>query len=508
MKKNKKFLFRFLFFVFLLGLWLLYAFYKFPRQSWVDGLLESWFLSKGLVMYRDFTNQYFPLLFMLLVPFHKIFGFSQMPTVYLAPVTSIFTLCVLAYFSYKYIKGWVKVIPPLFFAFWDPILLENHFTTAAFHSIVNLLIFVSWYVWYDKPTRFKVVVLGFLLSISLLSMQIVILYVLVVICAVLYRTLTDKKNLGINHFLLFLTGFFIPCLFILLWLKLTGAWSGFWYWNVSYYFSGTYPFLSMGKSSRDFRMFIGIFSPLIISLFICIENLFKYFQGRFNNIKSRIQIKDFWVFLISLILPATFLFAVFHPSRFYMAMSQTAFVFGISLSSIKERSNTKRYYLLTLLGLIIFLNTFTFIKDLIPIYERYFNYPRKYQMLDKIVENDPIYPAINWIKGNTPENSKLFVTESSLFYFASQRFPSSSRATMSLPMLFRPLSSFREEIIAKPPDYWVIDERNWTRFINFGYKDVSDYIKKIVSCGKVVARFDYITIVKHAADNVSCFDSI
>lgn len=475
--------------------WLLYAFYRFPRQSWVDGLLESWFLSKGLVMYRDFTNQYPPLLFIALVPFHKIFGFSQIPTMFLAPITSLATLAVLAYVSFRWLRGWTKVIPILFYVFWDPILSENHFMTTSFHSIINLLIFAVWWSWYTTPKKIKALLLGLFLSFSLLTMQIVVFFVAVVFISILYRALKDRKKVVYGHFFSVLLGFLLPCFLVIWWLSKTGAFPDFYYWNITYYFSGAYPFAVMGKSARDLRMYLAIISPVVIIFYLWLAQIRKrYFLSQI-----------FWAAIITISLPATFWFAVFHPSRFYMMMPMLALIFGLGANIfLKEKVKNKKIFILITAG-IIFLNLFTFVKDLVPVYARFLNHPRKFQMLDRITENDPMYTAIEWVKKNTSENSRLFVTESSLFYFASRRLPSSSRATMSLPMVFEPLSLFKEELIENPPDYWVIDERNWIRFKNFGYQYVVDFFKKIISCDKPIVKFDYITITKHTGGSSFCF---
>ena len=65
------------------------VFLVFPKQAWVEGLLEAWYTSKGLIFYKDFTNQYFPILQMLMVPLHNLFGYNQYPTLFLAPINSI-----------------------------------------------------------------------------------------------------------------------------------------------------------------------------------------------------------------------------------------------------------------------------------------------------------------------------------------------------------------------------------------------------------------------------------
>ena len=475
--------------------WLLYAFYRFPRQSWVDGLLESWFLSKGLVMYRDFTNQYPPLLFIILMPFHKIFGFSQNPTMYLAPITSLGTLAVLAYVSFKWLKGWVKIIPIMFYAFWDPILSENHFMTTSFHSIINLLVFVVWWSWYAAPKKIKAFILGLLLSLSLLTMQIVVFFIALIFVSVLYRVLKDRKKVGDSHFFLVLLGFLLPCLLVIWWLFKTGAFPDFYYWNITYYFPGIYPFFAMGKGARDLRMYLAIISPILILAYVWFTKISR--NGFFTQ--------TFYAVVVAASLPATFWFAIFHPSRFYMMMPIFALIFGLGTNIFfKEKTKNKKIFALMMAG-IVFFNLLVFIKDLTPIYAKFINHPREYQMLDRIYENDPIYQSIEWVKNNTPENSRLFVTETSLFYFASRRLPSSSRATMSLPWVFEPLSLFKEELIKNPPDYWVIDERNWIRFKNFGYQHIVDFFKKIITCDRPIIKFDYITITKHSGGSKFCF---
>ena len=106
-----------IFIIFLGIVWEIYVFIRFPKQAWVEGLLEAWYAYKGLVFYKDFTTTYLPFLHLTMMPFHVIFGFTQTPTLVLSPIVSIMTFLTIIIFSWRFLSGWYKYIPPLFFLF-------------------------------------------------------------------------------------------------------------------------------------------------------------------------------------------------------------------------------------------------------------------------------------------------------------------------------------------------------------------------------------------------------
>ena len=124
--------------------------------------------------------------------------------------------------------------------------------------------------------------------------------------------------------------------------------------------------------------------------------------------------------------------------------------------------------------------------------------------MTEIYPDDPMYKAVEWIKKNTPQNAKLFATTDSLVYLKTKRLPINAYATSNLPVVYTPFDKFKQALSTTPPDYWVIDERQWDRFHDFGYDEASEILQKILACEEVVAQIEHITIRKHKQGKNLC----
>lgn len=490
---------------FILGVfWLLFFFFRFPKQAWIDGLLEGWFMSKGLVIYKDFTSQYLPLLFLLSEPFHKLFGFTQVPTLALIPAASVITFMLITFVSGKWLKGWYRLLPLLFFLLWDPVLGENRFSTPTFQNIFNLLSFVVWFEWFKKPNRALAFVLGILLAITFLSCQITVFYLFVIFLSLLYKVLRDKKNFSSLIFLIL--GFGIPSIVVFCLLLEKNALYAMYYWNIRYYFSGGYPFSSQGKSNDTIILYLGLFSSIILIIGNFYFAFLNYIKNRSRNFLGLSFPQYFFWVLIPLSFAVPFWFGLFYRNRFQMGEAILAISVGMAVQlfySTKKKYNPlfKKIFLGIFLGITIISIIFV----IIPKYKNWLRYPRHLNILTKNYDSDPFTGSIKWIRDNTDNNSTLFATTDSTIYIETDRLPANHRASTNLPFVYRPLEDLKRELKIKAPDYWVIDERNWKRFHDFGYDDVTDFMKKILECEKVVKKFDYITIRKHEKGKNLCF---
>lgn len=487
MKKLKVFILENKFFVatFLTGLaWELFVFWRLPKQAFVEGLLESWYTSKGLVFYKDFINQYFPFLHLLLIPFHQIFGYTQEVSILLAPANSIILFILLAVFSAKFFKGWHKVIPLAFFLFWNAVLSENHFTPNSFQATTNFLVFIFWWRWYKKPNKLFAFLIGFFLSASFLTVHVVAFFVAAVAFSIFFRAFRDKKHF--DSLVAFTIGFLLPVIYIVIWFVRKGALYELYYRNIAYYFSD-YPFTRFGKNLDSAVLFSALCSPILLII---------YARPKF----------DIFLLLTLVGLPIGIWFAIFHPMRFLIFLPISAFILGMGTEFVSQEPKKRRKRGRVLVGLIIALNLLSFFYYILPKYKSSFRYPRKYNILSKVYEHDPMFKGIEWIKENTPEDAKLFVLDDPLYYLETNRLPSHSRATHNEPYTYEPLGTLKEEIKQNPPDYWVVDERLLKdRFHEFDYSYVSEFFEKILDCQTIVAQIEYLTIRKHDPENTSCF---
>ncbi|KKR81581.1 MAG: hypothetical protein UU73_C0001G0143 [Candidatus Daviesbacteria bacterium GW2011_GWA1_41_61] len=481
--------------------WLLFIFYISPRQAWIDGLIEAYFMSSGLVIYKDFVTQYFPILYLSMLPFHDIFGFTLKPTIALALVSSITAFLLLSFISYKLLKGWFRLIPLLFFLFWDPVLSENHFGTTSFQNILLLSAFALWWVWYQRPKMIPAFLIGLLLGIASMSGHIVLINSTVVFLSMIFRSWQIKKIKSIIYFGL---GFLIPVAFVFVYLLTHNVLGDFYNWTIKYYLSDSgYPF-AMGRGVENVVIFLTIFSPLLLVGAIIWFKVKKVKQSFFALQKKGLTLSltqsIFW-WLILLSFPLPFWFAIFHPNRFLTPEGIYALTAGLALQmlfKIKKNQLTK-----VLIICLIMLFAFSFY-IVLPKYQRNFSYPRPYLNLTRIYPEDPLFDIISWIKQNTTKEDKLFATVDSLIYLETNRLPANPRASTNLPVFYRPLERLVEELKQNPPDFWVIDERQWKRFADFGYQAETTVLKRILKCEPVVFQSDYITIKKHIFSQQLC----
>ncbi len=476
----------------------LLLFYLLPKQSWVDGLLQSWYFSQGLTIYKDSVSMYFPLLYALMVPFHKLFGFTQNPTIIISLVNSVILFTALTIFSFKNLQKWFCVFPPVIFLLWNFVLGNNQFTTPAFLNLVTFLSFACWWSWYKKPSKLQAILTGLFLSLTVFTVQIMALFVGVIFISLFLRQLASRKPLTLM--VITVIAFLTPIIIIGLWLASKNALSDFYYRVFLYYFSpGGYPY-TMGRSFENTLMFLTIFSPLIL----LIAGLGLSFKKKFNDIRvDFIYQRYIFSFLILVSFAVPFWFAIFHQSRFQSSLAVTSFLFGVGLKLVFDKGFRKVGNMVTI-GLVIVLHLLSLKDVIIPYFQKNIAYPPSKRIMTEIYPDDPMYKAVEWIKKNTPQNAKLFATTDSLVYLKTKRLPINAYATSNLPVVYTPFDKFKQALSTTPPDYWVIDERQWDRFHDFGYDEASEILQKILACEEVVAQIEHITIRKHKQGKNLC----
>ena len=495
---------RFMGIVFLVGVvWLVFLFLRMPKQTWVDGLLESWYMSKGLLIYKDFTSQYTPLLYLIMWVFHKIWGFGQEPTIWLSLVSSVMVFVTLAFVSTKWLTGWYRVLPLLFFLVWEPIVGGNHYGTMAFHEMVDLLALVMWFEWYRRGGKVAALFLGFFLGAGLMSTQIVGGFVIVIFISLVFRW-WQKRGKWLT-WPWAIVGFLIPVITVVGWLVGKGLISWFYYWAVKYYFYG-YAY-SLGRGWDNILIYFSIFLPL---LFVVAAAMLWFFckEARVQWRKKDVELSQLgWFFFILLSLPLPFWFAIFHPNRFQMGLAIFALIFGWGFELLMM-VRRRRWLSWGLMGLILCCNLVGVYRVVIPKLTWGWNYALEKNVLTRIYSDDPMYQVEEWVRRNTRSDDKLMATTDSMIYLDTDRLPVSRRVTTNLPQAYYPLEEFAKELSINPPDYWIIDERNWQRFRDFGKGDAAEMLIGILNCEPLVVKFDYVTIRKHEVGKPLCISDV
>lgn len=467
--------------VFLLSIaWELFIFIRLPKQAFIQGLLESWFVSKGLFFYKDFIGQYMPLLRMLMVPLHAIFGYNQTTTIVLAPITSITTLLILFYTSNKFLSGVFKIIPIIFFSIWHTFLQNNHFLASSFLGVIVLVSMILWLVWWKNPTRQKSFLVGLFTAFCVYTVQITLFFGLALNLSFLIKYWRNL-NKALENLLFAAIGFLVPSIIIILVYLKEGALYDLYVWTIKYHLT-SYPIAVYERGIENILIYLSIHLPIVLYLF--------------TNLKDS---KKLALFLIGISLPLVFWFAMFGPTRFEISLPLFALIFGVAAQGLYDKT-TQKYRKLgnVLLLFILVINVFTIAKyRLIDYKEKIFDTAYKHQVISEVYPEDPMYDAVSWMRSNSYPNDKIYVLGDALFYILTDRLPANKRAVASEPFVYLPFEEFRSEIEKGRPSYWVIDERLWKRFDDFGYEDLGVNFKKLIERDPVVAKFDYWTIRKH-----------
>ena len=476
-------------------IWELTVFYRFPKEAWIDGLMQGWYMSQGLVIYKDTSSMYFPILYLLMIPFHQVFGFTQTPTLLLAPINSLLLFMLLSFTSWKWLKGWFRILPLVFFLIWEPYLGANRFSSTAFLNTMTFIVFILWWKWFERPQKITAFLMGLFLGVSMLTVQIVGLFVGVVVFSVFLKYWVERRYP--DSLTSVLAGFFLPITFVLLWLISHNALSDFWTRAIAYYFAGSgYPY-SMGRGLDNILVFIAVFSSLSL--------LFRNIQLQLSNSrKGNDSLRYVFLTLILLSFAIPFWFAVFHYSRFQSSLAICSFVFGFTIQQLLVSKKKNVIFNRFMIGIIVAVNVFGIYQVLIPKYRYNFNFPIEKTVLTKVYKDDPFLEVIRWVRKNTPDNAKILAMTDSLIYLETNRLPVNAHATSNLPVVYEPLDQFKQKIKNQPPDYWIIDERQWKRFNEFGYEKTAKLLQKILSCETEAAKIEYITIKKHEKGKPVC----
>lgn len=471
------------------------TFVQFPKHAFLYGLIQSWFMSKGLVIYRDFVDAYLPLLKLLSIPVHQIFGFNQWVTIIASPILSILISVILYLMSKRWLKGISRFIPLLIFNIWNPFISGNQFTTTGFVGFCLLLMLYFWFDWVERKKSLSLFLTGLFGSTAILSLQIVVPFVMILLLTSLF---VSKNELSLlKRIIIILAGVLIPVIYVLLWFWTKGALYEFFYWNFLYYFQGGYPYSDLGRDPSLVLIFFSLHAPVLL----CVAYLFTKVS------KSDIfRPYTYLLFVVAFLsLPVIFWFAVFHPMRFQISLPIFAFLFGFCwhLKSDLKKMRHRQIALTALVAIAAF-QMFTLFKYAAPLYAKQIQGKQSSFIISKVYPNDSMFPAIEWVKNNTQEKDTIFVIGDTLFYFDAKRLPANSRSTATEPIVYVPLDSLSNELKQESPNYWIIDERMFLRFSKeWKMPEVTDYFENALSCQKKVISFDYWSIYEQI--NSECF---
>lgn len=423
------------------------VFIFFPHTIEITGVLETWFPYKGLVPYKDFGSFHFPLGRLILLPFHLITNWNLRVDPFLGLATSLLTLRLIYTYSKKFSSRTAVGASIIIFAvfFW-------YGATAAlfFHEmLIGLLLLIASLLIF-KTQKNKVIslqiafLIGFVLSLAEFSGQIATITVatMILLTLILWRI---KPNFRKAAFWL-VFGFLIPPLALITYFYTTNALYEFYFWNIPYYF--TYngnpksPFLTLPLIEL-----LAFYIPLLLISIPCLSQFKKIdFETKFLLLSSVSSI------------PFIF-FSIFHPHHFNYILPILSITFAKAIVLLQKSRFKPSLYI----GLAVFL--LIIITSILPWHWQRFKTP-SLEIANGTFPGDHMYETVEWVKKNTPDSAKLMVIGDSLFYLESNRLPS-NRASKGLPYNWEPFTVIKPELLSRPADYWVVDQRFVDRLLDY-----------------------------------------
>ncbi len=290
----------------------------------------------GQVIYRDFFSHFFPGNYYLLALIYKLFGYSFSVAREAVVIIDCLINVLVFYLSYKALKAWYAILPPLFFLVLGfPNWMQfSHYWTSELFLLVSLIFFL-WYLETDK--YYYLYLSGFLIGITTLFLQMPGVYAGILFLLVLLSLKFHEKvlwKLVIN----FTISAVIPLIIIFGYIAYKGAFGNFIQEEALIIFNlypktlAFDPFLFIFKGEYPYNLIIGTYCFLsvmgFLSLFIFIKHL--------KNITKVVLMGNSILFLSILhsmdlehVLPylPLFLIMVFIPVRWLLEYTKQKYIF-------------------------------------------------------------------------------------------------------------------------------------------------------------------------------------
>lgn len=466
-------------FFYLCLIWITIIFLLNPHYIESTQVLDNWFTAKGLILYKDIAEFHFPLGRWILLPLHLITNWNLEVDPFIALLTSFVTLLIIYLFGKRFLSPIGTSLSLIFFSifFW-------YFATniSFFHEMLNglihaLIILVLFIFQSDKKILVKkLFLLGLLFSLSLLVGQIAIPTLAIEFLLTLAIIYSKSKGHFTSKPLIFLfIGIGLPILLISLYFIFNNAFYEFFKWNITYYFQQYTYHPKSDFFSLPLKELTTFYIPSIL--------LFIFIVKDFINKKTP-PLKYIYIFLLSASTAPFIFFSIFHFHHCNFALPILSIAFGLSFEYSLLRGNK----IIFLAGIIIISSVF--ISTIIPWHQQKLIFP-SLKIYNDTFPGEKMYEPTIWIRENTPPETKILVIGDPLFYLRSDRLPS-ARPSKGLPHGWEPFAEVKEEILAKPANYWIISEQFMSR-MRYDYKrtQMVHFIEKVLEdCYKQQVEFD------------------
>lgn len=254
---------------FLLGFLLIHLFILFNLNytAWPEMFSYPYLFSSGYALYKDFVMPYPPILIIVLTTVFKIFGFNIL-VLKLLTWGLILLVDLLVFLILRQIVINLKVAYFLLFVFIIlQSILDGNQLWFDFATVLPLLLSMYFFIsWFGKKELKYLILVGVFLSITILTKQIGLIYVLGFGLMYLVFSRGFKFNEVLNVLLGFMPGFLLFASYLLV----TNTFWDFWNWGIYYPISewSKFPgYTDLEITRREVLIFMGLLLPLGFSIF-------------------------------------------------------------------------------------------------------------------------------------------------------------------------------------------------------------------------------------------------
>ena len=175
----------------------------------------------GQILYKDFFQFYPPGDFYLLALMYKLFGYSFAVAHEVAIIIDSLINALFFYLSYKAIKSWYAILPPLYFLIlgFPNWMQYSHYWSSMLFLFVSLVFFLHYI---EQNKALYLYLTGFWVAITGLFLQTTGVYAVLVILLVLLLNKRMEKGF-VKHLLLFFVNICIPLFIVFGYIAIKGG---------------------------------------------------------------------------------------------------------------------------------------------------------------------------------------------------------------------------------------------------------------------------------------------
>ena len=429
------------------GIWLVLLYFRLPHLIWHSGVLMAWFTDRGLIMYKDFLNFYFPLSTYFVLPFFKITDWNLETEPILSLAIALLTLILIFKTATRFLSPLGTSLSLFFFA-----ALFYYFTTAVQYTgeaITGLFLILTAnrilnFTKSGKKTT-DIFIIGILISLTLLFNQISALSLITFSVFLLFGIFkTSEKKVFFNSFLVLTASITLPITLISLYFLNQNAFSDLFNNNFTYYLN--YVKLARGSGillSLPWNKILLFYTPAIIGI---------YLATSLKAIPTALRFTFLLLLLVSIATIPSIIFSVFHRHHFLYALPIISLLFGIVFDIVMRSKGLFGKVAVLLAGIFIVYQVFS---TVFPWYSHRILAGRNNYIANDILPGDSMNDAVIWIEEHTKTEDKLLVAGDGFFYFKAGRLPASKFFTV-LPWHYKPIGQVAPVILNNRPNYWVI----------------------------------------------------